>query len=108
MSDDVWPRRRDVRGMCEEMLHVLLAHYDDVHANYGDADDGFDRYFLTVVRDLMREGVPFQDAVGAFAPECEDDPAAMDEDDRSDLFADLEAAYPATMGVNSHDDYFPY
>ena len=63
-----FPRRRDVRDMAEEMLHVLLSQHDE--------DEGFDRYFLTMVRDLMREGVPFEDAVGAFAPE----PDYTDED----------------------------
>lgn len=51
-----YPRRREVRDTAEEMLHILLE-------NYANADESFDIDFLTDVRDLMREGVSFSDAV---------------------------------------------
>ena len=66
MSEELFPRRRDVREMVEEVYNALLANYDDDFYE-------FNRNFLTGVRDLMRSGVPFADAVGAFAPDTEED-----------------------------------
>jgi hypothetical protein len=90
VRDQIFPRRRDVRSMAEEMLHALLANYDSVA-------EEFDRDFLTDVRDLMRDGVPFTDAVGAFAPEAATDGEmeAAWETYRADLAEQAEACREA-------------
>jgi hypothetical protein len=80
----VFPRRRDVRDRCEELLSVL-------QANRFCAE--FDRDFLTGVRNLMRSGVPFEDAVGSYAMlPAEDADAELSA--ASQAFADIAAAEP--------------
>ena len=81
-----FPRRRDVRDMCEELLHALMA-------NYNNDNEEFDQDFLTDVRDAMREGVPFSDAVGFHVPDVDLSMFALDEfahdpmdEDVSDMF----------------------
>jgi hypothetical protein len=65
MGDQVYPRRRDVRERLEELFEVLHRYYDDAY--------GFDRDFLTDVRDMMRAGCDVETAVLASVPESENE-----------------------------------
>lgn len=55
---DHFYRRRDVRDLCERVFDVLGVQLDDRAE--------FARDFLTGVRDFMRAGVKFEDAVLTF------------------------------------------